>query len=268
MKHKSAQHFTEHSTNCLNCGNQLSGNFCSNCGQSAKTHRLSIAHFLIHDFVHSVWHVDHGIFFTIKEVLIVPGTAAAEYIAGKRAGRFPILTLLLVLLGIMFWMEGKLYEPEQSQQIIFKDIDSLPINEFIDHYKKWMILGILPIVSIISRRIFRRTGWNYTEHLLLNSYALSGGLLLLILVQSVQLIVPQTRDFLDQGIMLVFPLMFLLAYVQAFRVYPVIGVLWRSVIAYWLSIVFVVAIIVSIIILLVKFAPGAIPGLDTIIHQA
>jgi hypothetical protein len=100
-------------TSAFNCGHEVSNNFCSVCGQTTHTHRLSIKHFYLHDLVHSLgmW---IAVFFTLKEVLIRPGYAAIEYIRGKRAGRFPILTLLLLLTGLALWLYSK-GEAEGSQ---------------------------------------------------------------------------------------------------------------------------------------------------------
>ena len=57
---------------CMNCGQPLKGHFCYQCGQSANTHRFSVLGFLAHDVVHGIWHVDKGILFTIKEILLRP----------------------------------------------------------------------------------------------------------------------------------------------------------------------------------------------------
>ena len=69
---------------CLNCADQISKNFCANCGQKTDTHRIKIKHFLFHDLLHGVWHLEKGILFTIKEAFVRPGQAALDYIGGKR----------------------------------------------------------------------------------------------------------------------------------------------------------------------------------------
>src|SRR5690606_21269807 len=72
------------STNCLNCGKQLTDKFCSGCGQKSDTHRISFKHFIAHDVLHGTFHIEKGILFTAKEALVRPGKAALDYIAGKR----------------------------------------------------------------------------------------------------------------------------------------------------------------------------------------
>ena len=41
-------------------------------------------HFVMHDLLHGVWHLEKGILFTLKETIIRPGQAALDYIKGKR----------------------------------------------------------------------------------------------------------------------------------------------------------------------------------------
>ena len=70
---------------CLNCGAKAQGNYCSNCGQKTDTHRIGIAHFLTHDVLHGVWHLEKGILFTLKAAVLRPGRAALDYISGRRS---------------------------------------------------------------------------------------------------------------------------------------------------------------------------------------
>ena len=57
-------------SNCLNCTAATISKFCSNCGQKTEIHRITLKHFLFHDILHGVWHMEKGIFFTTKEVVI------------------------------------------------------------------------------------------------------------------------------------------------------------------------------------------------------
>lgn len=70
-----------HPTACLNCGTSLTGLFCAQCGQSAHMHRFTAAH-LPHELLHGVWHVDSGLPFTLKEMLVRPGHTVHRYLAG------------------------------------------------------------------------------------------------------------------------------------------------------------------------------------------
>lgn len=85
---------------CKNCNNEFEGRFCNQCGQPAATHELNF-HFLMHDVQHGLFHLDKGVFFTIKELFIRPGYSIHEYLHGKRAQHFKPISLILVLAGIL-----------------------------------------------------------------------------------------------------------------------------------------------------------------------
>ena len=68
-----------HETKCLNCGAELTGEFCHACGQHAHVHRTLTAFF--HDFLHGVLHFEGKIWRTLP--LLMPinralATAARE----------------------------------------------------------------------------------------------------------------------------------------------------------------------------------------------
>ena len=70
---------------CLNCRQLLlmHQRFCHQCGQKTDTHRINF-HYLVHEVPHSIFHVDNGILFTLKELFTRPGQSIREYLEGKR----------------------------------------------------------------------------------------------------------------------------------------------------------------------------------------
>lgn len=165
------------SANCLNCGNHIAEQYCGKCGQSAGIHRYSIKHFIEHDFIHGVWHVDKGILFTLKELLTNPGHSVRAFIQGKRAHYYNYITLILLILAISSIV---------SQYTHFKMADIMPeesrstmngFEKFTTKYPKLVLLISIPISSFFSFIWFRKAKFNYSEHLVLNSYKTSVELL-------------------------------------------------------------------------------------------
>jgi hypothetical protein len=64
------RHGHTHETTCLNCGAELTGPYCSECGQHAHVHRTLAAFF--HDFAHGVLHFEGKIWRTVP-IRLVPG---------------------------------------------------------------------------------------------------------------------------------------------------------------------------------------------------
>lgn len=156
--------------NCLNCVNPVTSNFCTYCGQKASIHRYSIKHFIEHDLIHGIWHVDNGILFTIRKLFTKPGHSIREFINGKRVGYFSFVTLLLLILGISHFLgeyaQVKISDlmPESSKGIMNE------LAEFTKKYPKSMLLITIPFYSIFSFLWFRKSKLNLTEHFVLNSY--------------------------------------------------------------------------------------------------
>ncbi len=84
--------------NCLNCAAALAPgqHYCSQCGQAADTHRISLAHFA-HDLGHALLHADRNVFTLTAALARRPGDVVREYLAGRRKRWFnPVAYLLLV----------------------------------------------------------------------------------------------------------------------------------------------------------------------------
>ena len=86
--------------NCLNCGAELTGNFCSVCGQHAHVHRTLAAFF--HDFAHGVLHFEGKIWRTLPLLAWKPGALTRRYIDGQRASFVSPVALFLFSVFLMF----------------------------------------------------------------------------------------------------------------------------------------------------------------------
>lgn len=73
-----------HEHDCLNCGSELQGKYCHNCGQENLQIKESFGHMLNHA-ISDYFHFDHQFFHTLKPLLLQPGRLTNEYMAGRRA---------------------------------------------------------------------------------------------------------------------------------------------------------------------------------------
>ncbi len=78
---------------CLNCGAQLTGRYCAECGQTAHVHKT--AKEIWHEIVHGVLHLDGKLFRTLPELALRPGRLTRRYIDGERARFVSPLALFL-----------------------------------------------------------------------------------------------------------------------------------------------------------------------------
>ena len=268
-KHNHEVSFPAHGHVCLNCGHEVVDNFCSICGQSIDTHRLSIMHFVLHDLVHSLWHIDRGIFFTLKEVLIRPGYAALDFNRGKRAGRFPILTLLLLLIGAMLWLTGFSHQAEPNNIIATGTAAEMVkwLTEFVHHNVKWILLGMLPISSLSTLIVFNRTRLNYTEHLVVNSYIFGGLLTALLGVKLFSLAFPAIIPHISGWTEMFGLVFYLVGYWQAYHAaYRKLGIVWRFIALFFLGVLlFIIVVVITFLIASFVFH---VPGSQNIFNNA
>ena len=86
---------------CLNCGAALAGAYCSQCGQRAQLHRLSLAA-LFHHVLHDLVDLDSRVWRTLVALLFRPGRLTNEFIAGRRTFYLPPFRLYLVISLVYF----------------------------------------------------------------------------------------------------------------------------------------------------------------------
>lgn len=90
---------------CANCGRPVDGpdqKFCPACGQATPVHRIDW-HFMAHELEHSVLHMDRGILYSLKELMLRPGRLMRDYLEGRRARQAkPFLLLMVTAAAVVF----------------------------------------------------------------------------------------------------------------------------------------------------------------------
>lgn len=169
----------EKSRVCLNCGEKLSGKYCSNCGQKSDTHRITFKNFIEHDILHGAFHFEKGMLFTAKEAFIRPGKAALDYISGKRKRYYNVFLFILLMIGLNLYLSHKYeemymqYYPQEVKEKINNELGD-KIADFLNDYSRSIIFLYVPILSLISFLIFRRRKLNLSEHFIISGMSLLG----------------------------------------------------------------------------------------------
>ncbi len=159
---------------CLNCNSNIENKFCSTCGQKTSTHRFSLQHFFVHDFVHGVFHFDKGFPYTIKELFTRPGHSIREFIEGKRINHFNYFAFILVIIAISHYMGS--FSHVNKHELYGSSYAGF--QKVVKEYYKIVALAGIPLFALSSYLLFRRSKQNYTEHLVLNIYRLSAYLIM------------------------------------------------------------------------------------------
>jgi hypothetical protein len=95
--------------NCLNCGEVLTGQHCSHCGQHATVRVLSLWG-LIRDVIGDLLNTDSRVWRTLAPLAFRPGLLTQEFLRGRRASYTPPFRMYLVL-SLVFFVLASLSDP-------------------------------------------------------------------------------------------------------------------------------------------------------------
>jgi hypothetical protein len=164
--------------NCKNCGNEIEGKFCSNCGQSAKVDKLNLQSFLS-ELADNVFQINKGLFFTIKELSLKPGHTIRNFLEGKRKNHFKPIAYVF-LLSTIYILVSKFFDSPTLIEDFFAgasdnvqeegSVEKFPIIEWLSNNYAYTTLLLIPIFSLASFLSFLGLKRNYLEHIVLNSY--------------------------------------------------------------------------------------------------
>jgi len=173
---------------CKNCNSTVELNYCQNCGQKTHTGRINFRYW-VHELQHSIFHVDRGIFYTIKELAIRPGYTIKEYLEGKRVRHFKPFAFIVITATIYAFISNHLdMKPNETTMALGDEIaeKSVIISNILyewvySHYSLYLLFCI-PFFSLGSFIMFRKYKYNYFEHLTLNTYLTGGQMIIYLLL--------------------------------------------------------------------------------------
>ena len=168
--------------NCKNCGQQLNGNFCRQCGQKAKIDTIN-ASYILNEVSDTFLQVNHGLFFTIKELYLRPGISIRDYLEGKRKNHFRPIGYVLLLSTIYALIANLISETTFLGEIVLgiaeggtnQETDALfnSVLHWIANNHAYSTVLFLPFFSLASFIAFKKYPYNFFEHFVINAY-LSG----------------------------------------------------------------------------------------------
>jgi hypothetical protein len=102
-------------TLCLNCGTELRGNFCSNCGQKFLPKRQGITDIVI-NFIGSFTSFESKFFRTLSLLTFRPGRMINDYLIGRRERYYHPARMYVFLSFILFLIAS--IKPDDTFQVI------------------------------------------------------------------------------------------------------------------------------------------------------
>lgn len=157
---------------CKNCGAEVIGAYCSNCGQQATPERISI-HYIWHEIFHFFTHIQHGFLFTTWQMLRSPGTTVTDYVDGKRKPyQSPISYFLIWVAAFIFILYILVAIFGQNAVIDYHDYFGPGASTSFAISNLSIVLAfIVPIQAIYGYLLITRQRYNYMESVAMMIYA-------------------------------------------------------------------------------------------------
>lgn len=207
-------------TNCLNCGAEVTGKFCSNCGQENVETRENFLHLAFHT-IGDFFHFDSKFFRSFVPLLTKPGFLTLEHWAGKRTSYlhplrlFFFVTIVMVIIANTYYRK---YEKEIKAERIVRTTTSDPVsaedkvvkerqgkkivaavNKTFDYaaaYLKYISFLLLPFYALAFKLLYVRHKKFYIDHLVYTLHLQSFVYSIVSIVLIIPLwITPSARDW-------------------------------------------------------------------------
>ena len=239
----------DHQQHCLNCNHIVQGKYCSNCGQSIKTGKITWMH-LIKDIQFNFLHLNKGVFYTVVMLFIKPNQVISNYITGKRVNY--INPLQYLLLGASFYMLLVHYfnvlpilsTVDTDSGIDFKKIYAW----YYDHYS-FSLLFTIPFFSFASYLVYRNKGYTFLEHIVIYLYI--GGNKVILLMFMYPIFLEWNQDSLLNSMQIVLFIYNVWVLFMLFRTKKVWFDLLKAIVCVLIS--FIIPIILFIVIISLLF---------------
>jgi hypothetical protein len=227
-------------TTCKNCDHVFEGKFCNNCGQEADVKRLDfrLLRYIIQDLIFKYFH--KGILYSVKELYTRPGNTIREYVEGKRVKHFEPIALLVTiatLYGVLYsYFHINPFFDDTINTNSLDNIDFTKVNLWMSNHFSLATCILLPLYSIGSFIAFKKQGYNFVEHLILNTFLASQRLILRLAVFPLIVLYNGTKTIHTlNDILVMFDIVLIAwAYCQFFNKLPRVKSLFLSVLSYFI----------------------------------
>ena len=199
---------------CINCGLAVAHpeqKFCPACGQPTPVHRIDW-HFLGHELEHSVLHMDRGILYSLKELMLRPGHLIRGYLEGRRAKQVKPLLLLMISAAAVLLLGKLLLDGDivgSAMELGFAGsgapkagagLDPTALAATFAAAKDWLnghmtafTLLCLPLEAAAFWLAFKGRGLNYPEWLVVSAFLTVQSFVFMALAIVLQLWIPSAQ---------------------------------------------------------------------------
>jgi hypothetical protein len=167
---------TQKSQRCSNCKEELSGAFCASCGVPAVPRRIN-GHYLLAE-IGSILYLDRGILYTIRELLLRPGSSIRNYLLKNRNRLIkPVFFIIICSLVYTLLQQWLNFEDGYVNYSFKGESAAMDIFTWISQNYGYANLLMAVFMAFWIRVFFRKSGYNFFEILILLCYAMGMSML-------------------------------------------------------------------------------------------
>lgn len=208
---------------CKNCDHQYEGNYCNHCGQPSDVQHFTILYFLKETFFSSL-DIEGGFFHTIKLLAIRPAVSIREYLKGRRLSLYAPGKFLFIFGAIATFITIKYQVVTSSTDVKLPCAEMIGLDTsgffmYAEEFTTLVNIFAIPVFALFTW-IFFKSGYNYAENLVLNTYITTMQLVVLV-ISSPLIIIFQTSQSLIIGtysiVILIYNIWVVLAFFESYR---------------------------------------------------
>ncbi len=170
------------SISCKNCNTTINSKFCPACGQVATTKRFTTRD-LFSDFFQRVFPLEKGFLYSTRRLFLAPGAMLRGYLEGQRANHSKPMPYLFIatatstlLMRTTFTKRFLEQQPDiNTPQQVEK---ATAMTNFIIANLNLLMVLLIPFIALFSWLLFRKSKYNYAEHLVVNIFVFAAFMLL------------------------------------------------------------------------------------------
>lgn len=185
---------------CLNCGTELVGNFCHNCGQPKTTPGITVRNCFDEYFYKSIYW-ESSFSFTVRDLFLAPGDFVHKFIQGKRKDYlkpvgFFLMTVSFFILMFHFFSEGHFsymrttFIGEDTSEMIDGRVSTDDFRQLLISRMNYLLFLLPPILALIHMLVFRNKEVKFGERLSFYLYILGFGALINVIFLPLSLLTP------------------------------------------------------------------------------
>ncbi len=192
---------------CPNCNNELTGEYCSSCGQKRYDNNDRKVSTFVKNFFEESFSFDSKFFRSLKLLLISPGFLTHEFMTGKIASYVTPMKMYLFVSVVAFFISSfvspddlrsfeedfeakEFVENYISQSGASREVFEDRYNNEIQGKMPLYFLALLVLFSLPLKVIYMQTKHLYVEHLVFSMHFFTFLLIMLTISALLELILP------------------------------------------------------------------------------